>query len=180
MASKKKTVTAKVKTAPRLTATSTQNSSLMLLALAAAVLVISYMLFMKVSREVSESANQMGLSVSRPGNMMMDSNKLSVQLNEQNNSGEYGNALITEENGVVHVHVSVKNAPRGISQPAHIHVGTCIDTGAVKYPLTNLLNGVSDTTLQVSLKDLASQGPLVLNVHKSVSQIKDYVSCGNL
>ncbi len=178
MASKKKT--ANTKTTVQKRSEPTQNSSLLLLALAAAVLIISYTLFVKVSRETALTANQMGMNVSRTGNTMMNTNELSVQLNEQNNSGEYGNALITEENGVARVRVSVKNAPRGISQPAHLHLGTCIDTGAVKYPLNNVVNGVSDTTLKVSLKDLESQGPLVLNVHKSASQIKEYVSCGNL
>lgn len=179
MSSKKKT-NKSPKKYTRLSSVPTENSSLLLLALASAVLIISYFIFMNVSRETALMANKMGMNVSRTGNTMMSANKLSVQLNEQNNSGEYGNALISEENGAVRVRVSVKNAPRGISQPAHLHIGTCIDTGEVKYPLNNVVNGLSDTTLQVSFKDLVSQGPLVLNVHKSANQINQYVSCGNL
>ena len=162
-----------------LKASPTNNSSLMLLALACAVLITSYFLFVKVSRETAMTNMQASMQSGTEASMM-NNKELTVQLNEQNNSGEYGNALLIEKDGVVHVHVSIKNAPKGISQPAHIHVGTCIDIGAVQYPLTNLVNGLSDTTLQVSLKDLLAQGPLALNVHKSVPQAKQYVSCGNL
>jgi hypothetical protein len=152
----------------------TSDNSLMLLALACAVLVASYFLYTRVSNPNSMQVQPLDMDTSTP------KNELSVQLNEQNNSGEYGNALLKEENGKVLVHVEVKNAPSGVSQPAHIHMGSCIDLGAVKYPLTNLVNGVSDTTLNVSLSELESEGALTLNVHKSVALPKQYVSCGNL
>lgn len=103
-----------------------------------------------------------------------------VVLNEQNNSKEYGNATLTEKDGKVVVKVMLNNAPKGVSQPAHLHTGSCIALGGVSYGLTNLVNGVSETTLNVTLEDLKGKLPLALNVHKSTSQSGVYVACGNL
>lgn len=176
MASKKKTQTApKVKTPKTV---KSDNNSLMMLALACGVMIASYFLFSNLATGRSSMGNQAVLPVGKP--VMMANNEVTLQLNEQNNSSEYGNAVITEVNGKAKVHIEIKNAPRGVAQPAHIHVGSCIDLGDVKYPLTNVVNGVSDTTLNVSLSDLRTQGSLALNIHKSVSQSKIYVSCGNL
>ena len=103
-----------------------------------------------------------------------------VVLNEQNNSKEFGNATLTEKNGKVVVSVKMNNAPKGVSQPAHLHTGSCIELGGVTYALTNVVNGVSQTTLNVSLEELKGKLPLALNVHKSNAQSGVYVACGNL
>ena len=71
-------------------------------------------------------------------------------------------------------------APQAVAQPAHIHVGTCLDVGAVKYPLTSLVNGMSVTVLAVTLDQLRAEQPLGLNVHKSTAETSVYVSCGDL
>jgi hypothetical protein len=103
-----------------------------------------------------------------------------ITLNEQNESGESGTALITEEDGKVKVILGMIGAPDGVSQPAHIHVGSCPDVGAVAYPLTNVVDGVSETVLNVTLAELAAKQPLGINVHKSTTEAKVYVSCGDL
>ena len=107
-------------------------------------------------------------------------NEITIQLNEQNNSSESGTATLTEENGKVKVTLNIANTPNGVSQPAHIHVGSCPNPGDVKYPLTSVVNGVSETTLGVSLAELRALQPIAINVHKSAPEIKTYVSCGNL
>lgn len=99
---------------------------------------------------------------------------------EQNESGEYGTATLTEADGKVKVTLNLSGAPTGVTQPAHIHIGSCPNVGAVKYPLTSPVDGTSVTMLDVPLSQLRSELPLGLNVHKSTTQTSDYVSCGDL
>jgi len=103
-----------------------------------------------------------------------------ILLSEQNESSESGTAVLTEKDGKVVVTLNMTGAPATVSQPAHIHKGACPDVGAVAYPLTNVVNGVSETTLDVTLQQLASEQPLGINVHKSTPEVKVYVSCGDL
>ncbi|MCR4264475.1 MAG: CHRD domain-containing protein [Candidatus Roizmanbacteria bacterium] len=103
----------------------------------------------------------------------------SVVLDEQNASGETGTVSMTEENGQVTVVISLIGAPE-TAQPAHIHTGSCPTPGAVVYPLSNVVNGVSSTVLDVSMDDLISQQPLAINVHQSATALNEYVACGDL
>lgn len=103
-----------------------------------------------------------------------------LTLFEQNNSSESGTATFKEVDGKVQVTLNMTGAPAGIAQPAHIHVGVCPEVGAVKYPLTNAIDGVSVTTLDTTFEQIKSEQPLGLNVHKSVPETKVYVACGDL
>ncbi|MBI2268386.1 MAG: hypothetical protein HYU80_02980 [Candidatus Blackburnbacteria bacterium] len=105
--------------------------------------------------------------------------ELTVSLEQQNKSGEYGTATITEKDGKVVVVLSLSGSPKN-PQPAHIHLGTCPTIGAVKYPLSNVVDGKSETLLDINLDTLKSSLPLVLSVHKSVPQAKVYVACGDI
>ena len=107
------------------------------------------------------------------------SNKMTITLAAQNNSGESGNAVLEENNGQTMVTLALDNAPAG-PQPAHIHIGACPEPGAVVYPLTNVVNGASKTSLNLSLADLRAQLPLAVNVHKSPAEAKVYFACGDL
>ena len=95
-----------------------------------------------------------------------------LPLLEQNKSGISGMVKMTEVEGKLMVMVDVKGAPTGVSQPAHIHLGRCPGVGEVKYPLTNLTNGKSETTLNTTIDMLKEQLPLSLNVND--------VACGTL
>ncbi|MBI2011515.1 hypothetical protein HYS91_01985 [Candidatus Daviesbacteria bacterium] len=103
-----------------------------------------------------------------------------IDLDEQNESSQSGTVMLLEENGKVKVSVDLSNVPKGVSQPAHIHIGACPTPGDVKYPLTNVVDGKSETTLNTTLTKLLSELPLAVNVHKSAADIKTYVACGNL
>lgn len=104
-----------------------------------------------------------------------------VNLSEQNSSKESGTATLREVDGKVVVTLNMTGAPEGVApQPAHIHVGACPNVGTVKYPLTNVMNGTSETTLGVTLDQLRSELPLGINVHKSQPEASVYVSCGDL
>lgn len=105
---------------------------------------------------------------------------ITVPLLSQNNSGQDGQATLTETNGTLLVEISLTNAPQGTPQPAHIHLGACPNPGTVQYPLTSLVNGSSKTELTVKLDDLQNQLPLAVNVHKSGAEAGVYVACGDV
>jgi len=106
--------------------------------------------------------------------------KMMVTLAAQNDSDETGTATLEEVDGKTVVTIALEGQSTGANQPAHIHTGACPTPGAVVYPLTNVVNGASETTLDVSLADLKAQLPLAVNVHKSAAESKVYVSCGDL
>ena len=73
---------------------------------------------------------------------------LQITLAEQNKSGQNGQAVITEiGTSTLKVIVNLTGKPSGVPQPAHIHIGSCPNPGAVKYPLTNVGNGASQTEI---------------------------------
>ena len=101
-----------------------------------------------------------------------------VTLDPQNNSGQSGTATITEVQGKAKVILNLTGEPSKVAEPAHIHTGSCANLGGVKYPLTDVGNGASQTTLSVSLAQLLSE-PFAINVHKSAQDINVYVACGD-
>jgi hypothetical protein len=101
-------------------------------------------------------------------------------LSAQNGSGEGGGATLTDMgNGTTKVVVDIKSNTTD-PQPIHIHNGTCdnLDPKPV-YPLTTMVNGHSETIVNVSVSDLLSK-PYAINVHKSATQASIYVACGNI
>jgi hypothetical protein len=104
--------------------------------------------------------------------------ELTVTLLEQNGSRQAGIATVQELGDKVRVHLRVAGATSS-AEPAHIHLGKCPKPGAVKYPLTDVVNGLSETMLDVSLSNLKSMMPLAINIHQSKEEIQKYVSCGD-
>ncbi len=49
--------------------------------------------------------------------------------------------------------------------------------GAVKFPLTNVVDGKSKTVIEASLADLL-KGGFAINAHLSAAEIGKYVACG--
>lgn len=107
---------------------------------------------------------------------------ITVTMTPQNGSKQSGSGTVTAKSGGVMVTFSVMNEPKGASEPAHIHAGTC---GPKLNPkpwkvLANVVNGKSSTLVAgVTIAQL-KKGPYAINVHKSLKQISVYVSCGNL
>ena len=103
-----------------------------------------------------------------------------AKLAPQNNSGESGTATLTKSGDKqTKVVLDVKGGS-GASQPVHIHKGTCdkLDPKPA-YPLSPLVNGKSETTVNASLDDL-EKGGYAINGHKSAQEVSTYVFCGNL
>lgn len=107
---------------------------------------------------------------------------LQVRLDEQNTSGESGQAVLTQiGTSTVKVVINLTGKPSTVAQPAHIHIGACPTPGAVKYPLTNVDKGASQTEIpNMTLEQLLAELPLAVNVHKSATDVKTYVACGNI
>jgi hypothetical protein len=101
-------------------------------------------------------------------------------MEQQNNSGEIGEVtLFARGANRTLVVLDIKGAP-SFPQPAHVHRGTCENLNPVPaYPLNNLVNGRSSTMVNVS-EDRLLPGNYSVNVHRSTSNLKLYVSCGHL
>ena len=104
-----------------------------------------------------------------------------ITLHPQNNSGEIGNVVMTQDgdNGVVTV--TTQYAPDGVAQPMHIHKGTC-DTLDPKptYPLTTLQGGTSTTTLKDMTLAQLQTGGFAINIHPSTTDVPTYYACGDI
>jgi len=105
---------------------------------------------------------------------------ITVMLYSQNDSGQTGTATITYVAGKAHVKLIVDNSPADVSQPAHIHTGSCSNLGGVDHPLNNVVNGSSETMIESSIDHITSHLPLAINVHKSTTEASIYVSCGDI
>ncbi len=143
-----------------------------------AVLLVGYVLISSMQQTTPAPQPATGITEGSPSPSPAAS-EVAVVLPEQNNSGESGSAILTEVDGKVKVMLNMTGAPN-VAQPAHIHVGICPDVGDVKYPLTSVTGGISETTLDVTLDQLRSELPLGINVHKSQAEVSTYVSCGDL
>ncbi|HTW82664.1 MAG TPA: hypothetical protein VMD91_01200 [Candidatus Sulfotelmatobacter sp.] len=105
---------------------------------------------------------------------------LIVPLLEQNNSGESGQASLSDTAAGLVVVVTVHGGNAAGPQPNHIHFGTCANLGKVAYPFGPIVNGTSTTTIKgVTIADL-QKDQYAINVHLSPTQASTYVACGNI
>ncbi len=107
-------------------------------------------------------------------------NEITIQIGEQNGSGQSGTATLTDlGNGSTRVVVNLRNSPAG-PQPIHIHRGTCANLDpAVRFPLQNLMNGKSESTVPAALSAILAE-PHAINAHKSPQEPAIYVACGDI
>lgn len=109
-----------------------------------------------------------------------ETTSVKVTMNAQNGSKESGTATLQQKGKNVVVMLDLNNAPKN-AQPAHIHMGTCSKLNpAPKYPLSNVQNGKSTTTIKNLDLDELIEGKFAINVHKSTNDLKTYVSCGDI
>lgn len=114
-------------------------------------------------------------------NNAMSPHSMTINLGSQNGSGQNGQAFLNDTSGGLHVKVQLKNEPAGASEPSHIHEGTCAKLNPAPWKaLSNVVNGVSVTTLPgVTLAQL-KKAHYAINVHQSAANLKHYVSCGDI
>lgn len=105
---------------------------------------------------------------------------ITVQLQPKGNSGVSGTATLTPKGNQTQVVVQLKGNISNVPQPAHFHLGTCEKLEPQpKFPLTDLVNGMSSSVVSASVSELAS-GKYTINVHKSAAEVKTSVACGNV
>lgn len=105
---------------------------------------------------------------------------VSVRLDPLNNSGQSGTATLMPEGDATKVVILLSNAPAGVAQPAHIHLGQCDRLDAApKWKLEPVKDGQSTTVVPASLEAILKD-KAAINVHKSAEEIQVYVSCGNI
>jgi hypothetical protein len=111
---------------------------------------------------------------------MAETTTLKVTMQAQNGSKEDGTATLTQKGKNVVVSIQLNNAPKA-AQPAHVHPGTCAKLNpSPKYPLSNVVDGKSTTTIDNVDLDKLISGQFAINVHKSTKDLKTYVSCGDI
>ena len=103
-----------------------------------------------------------------------------IQLETLSNSGVTGAVTLTDV-GQGQTQVDVRVEPAGhLDMPAHIHPGTCVDlVPQPRYPLRNVVNGVSSTVVPASLSDLLG-GDQAINIHRSNDDLRTYTACADL
>ena len=122
----------------------------------------------------------LGLLLVGAASVTLAADSATVKLSPQNNSGESGTATLTKVGERTKVVLNVTGAPAGVTQPVHIHKGTCdkLDPKPT-FPLSPVVNGKSETTVNASLDNL-QKGGYAINGHKSAQEIATYVFCGNI
>ena len=69
----------------------------------------------------------------------------------------------------------------GVIQPVHIHNNTCSRLEGVIYPLNNLVNGRSETIINVAFNTLVfGRSPFAVATHKSLTETATITSCGDI
>ncbi|MGH3029824.1 MAG: CHRD domain-containing protein [Gaiellaceae bacterium] len=103
-----------------------------------------------------------------------------VELTEQNGSGQSGTATLEAAGeGQTTVTLELSNPP-DVPQPVHIHEGTCAELNPQPaFPLENLEDGTSETTVDISVEELQS-GEYAINAHASEEDVETYVACGDI
>ena len=111
----------------------------------------------------------------------MTGNSIDINMGAMNGSNQDGSARVVSAGTGVQVTLKINNQPKGASEPAHIHEGTCKKLNPAPWkPLKNVVNGTSVTTVPgVTVAELKKEH-YAINVHKSLTDLKTYVSCGDL
>ncbi|HEX3670888.1 MAG TPA: hypothetical protein VHT92_04195 [Candidatus Cybelea sp.] len=114
-------------------------------------------------------------------NNSMSAHSMTINLGAQNGSKQDGQAFLNDTSSGLKVKLQVKNEPAGASEPAHIHQGTCAKLNPAPWKgLSNVVGGVSVTTVpNLTLAEL-KKAHYAINIHESAANLKRYVSCGDL
>jgi hypothetical protein len=102
--------------------------------------------------------------------------ELTLELAEQNGSEQEGTATFTPLGvGRTRIVMELTNPP-DMSQPAHVHSGSCDDLGDPVIALSAVEDGRSETEAPVSLAQLV-EDELVIHAHKSEAEYDVSVAC---
>ncbi len=110
-----------------------------------------------------------------------DPDEVTVQLLEQDDSGQSGIATLRAKGTKTEVMIKVDPGPAANDpQPLHIHFGQCgSNLGGVSEPLNDLKSGESTTLLDANLASLMDDNHAI-NIHESYDDFTIYTSCGEV
>jgi hypothetical protein len=122
----------------------------------------------------------LALSVVLAGCAAAPAEVTTLELRELNASGVSGTVTLTgTDDGTTLVEIDVDPAGHP-SMPAHIHPGSCDElVPQPRYPLANVVDGVSSTEVPATLEELRSGGQ-ALNIHASSDEMDVYTACVDL
>ena len=105
---------------------------------------------------------------------------LTLDLQEQNGSGVGGTVeLSPSTDGTLTVMIEL-TGDDGSEHPAHVHPGSCADLDPTpKWPLENVVDGTSTTTIDVSLDDVEAE-EYAVNIHESPEDSETYIACADV
>lgn len=113
-------------------------------------------------------------------NAMSDDGQ-TIKMGDLNDSKQEGKAVLKDTPGGLQVTITVEDEPKGASEPAHIHAGTCEKLNPAPWkPLSNIVGGNSVTTLKGVTLAMIKKGQYAINGHESAKNLKKYVTCGDL
>ena len=128
-----------------------------------------------------KSGDSLGQDTDGTWYVINNSDPLIIALEEQNDSGQTGIAVITGRANFTNIAVTLSEGALETEQ-AHIHEGQCLpgDLGAVAHALTSLEggSGISVTNIPIPLDSLIADG-FAVNTHKA-GEPAVYTSCGNI
>jgi hypothetical protein len=136
---------------------------------------------MQTARSVAVALALLGLAACGGGDdedeaAVAGETALSLELTEQNSSGQSGTATLTPAGDERTKIVMELSNPPAAPQPAHVHPGPCDDLGDPVAALTNVVRGRSETTVPLSFDELR-RGDLVVHAHKSEREYSISVAC---
>ncbi len=111
-----------------------------------------------------------------------DDESVEIDLNELNESGVTGTAVLTADGDMTNVVLELTGDAIVGDHPANIYEGTCDDLDPTPtFPLDEVdEDGQSETNVEVSLEDLTGDTPYAINVLLSREELGVYIACGNI
>ncbi|MDQ6823277.1 MAG: hypothetical protein M3Z07_02095 [Candidatus Eremiobacteraeota bacterium] len=141
--------------------------------------------FTRLTSFVIAGALLSGTALATPNTMhkvhnAMSSKTFNMNMGPLNRSKQNGTASLKQDGKNLMVKVAVFNEPKGASEMAHIHAGSCAKLNPKPWKaLGNVVNGTSMTKLDnLSITQLKG-GHYAINVHDAKNP-KRYVSCGDI
>ena len=109
--------------------------------------------------------------------------KFTFKINEVNDSGRKGEVEIeqTKPDNFAKIFIKLSGSPKDTPELATLHTGACQDEfTSPLWPLTKVVNGRSETVLEMSPEILLSQKPLALKVFSGLEPSIELVACADI